>query len=64
MRVMHVRQMRMLVPQPLVPMGMRMRFARRIIGRVFVLMVFIMHMRVCMLHRLVRMLMFVTLRQV
>jgi hypothetical protein len=64
MRVMHVRQMWMRVPQPLVPMDMRMRFARRIIGRMFMLMMFIVHMRVCMLHRLVQMLMFVALRQV
>ena len=45
MRVMHVREVRMLVPQPVMPMGMGMRLARRIIGRVLMLMVLIVSQR-------------------
>ena len=51
------------VCQPLVPMDMGMRFARRITRRVFVLMVLIVRVRVRVLHRLVGMLMLVMLGQ-
>jgi hypothetical protein len=45
MGVMHVREVRMLVLQPVMPMGMGMRLARRITGRVFVPVVLIVSQR-------------------
>jgi hypothetical protein len=64
MRVMHVREVRMLVPQPVMPMGMGMRLPRRIIGRVLMSMVLIMHVGVRMFHWLMNMFMLVMLGQV
>ena len=64
MRVMHVREVRMLVLQPVMPMGMGMRLVGRITGRVFVLVVLIVHVGVSVLRRLVHVLMFVMLGQV
>jgi hypothetical protein len=48
---------RMLVRQPVMPMGVVMRFAGRIVGRVLMLTVFIVHVRMRVLHRFVSMLM-------
>ena len=62
-RVMHVRNMRMPVTQPHMPVAMRVRFAGRVIRIMRVLMVLVMHMRVTVLHRLVCMLVFVMLGQ-
>lgn len=64
MRVMHVRDMRMLVLQPLMPMDVGMRLPPWIAGRVHMLMVFIMHVGMRVLHRLMNMLVLVMLGQV
>ena len=59
--MMHVWHVRVSVHQPLVPVGVGVRLAGWIVRCVVVLMVFVVHMRVRMLHRLVHMLMLVTL---
>lgn len=52
MRVMHVGNVRMSVPQPFVPMHMRVRFSRRIAGSMFVLVMMVVDMRMRVFHRL------------
>jgi hypothetical protein len=59
--MMHVRGMRVPVLQSLVPVGMGVRLAGRIIGGVDVLVVLVMHVRMRMLHRLMHMLVLVVL---
>lgn len=59
--VMHVRDVRVTMLQRLVPMSVGVRLAGWIVRCVVVLMVLVVHMRVRMLHRLVHMLMLVTL---
>lgn len=63
MRVMHIRQMRMLVFQRLMPMRMSMWFTRRITRCVFVLMVLIVEVGMGMLHRGMNVLMLMMLGQ-
>ena len=46
-----------------VPMEMRVRLAGRILGQVLVLMVFIVHMPVLVLHRFMDMIVFMTFRE-
>ena len=54
--VVHVGDMRVLVAQALVPVPMRMRLAWRIVCRMLVLMVLVVHVAVEVLHGLVLML--------
>ena len=62
--VVHVRHVGMLVRQSLVPVPMRVRFARRILNRVHVLMMLIVHMLVRVCHSLMNMLVLMIFRQV
>ena len=62
--VVHVRHVRMLVLQPLVAMRVRVGLAGRIVRRVLVLMVLIVHMRVGVLQGLMDVLVLVVLGQV
>ena len=59
--VVHVGDMRMLVAQALVAVPMRMWLAWRIVCRVLVLMVLVVHMAVGVLHGLVLMLVLMVL---
>ena len=59
--MMHIGDVRVLVLQPLVPVGMRVRLAGRVVGAVLVLMMFVVDVGVRMLHRLVHVLMLVAL---
>ena len=52
------------VPRHGVVVRVRVRLARRVVGAVFVLVVFVVNVAVVMLHRLVPMFVFVPLRQV
>jgi len=62
--VVDVRVMRMGMHHRFVPMPMRMWFAGRIVGPVLVLMMFVVHVLVFMLHRFVRVFVFVSLSEV
>ena len=57
--VVHVRHMRMLVPEPAVAVPVGMRLAGRIVGCVAVPMMLVVDMRMCMLHGLMHVLMIV-----
>lgn len=63
MRVMHVRHMRMPVPQTDMPMTMGMRLAGRIVRAVRMAMMNIVHMHMDVLQRLMCMIVFMHLRQ-
>lgn len=63
-RVMHVGEMRMLVSQRGMPMPMRVRFPRRVVGTVVMLVVFVVTVGVFVIHRLMGVHVFVALRQV
>lgn len=56
---MHIRHVRMLVCQSLVAVPMSVWLAWRIVGRMLVLMMLVVHMLVLVLKRLMHMLMFV-----
>jgi hypothetical protein len=62
--MMHVRDVGMPVCQPAMPMDVRVRLPRRIVGRVLMVVMGVVHMRMRMLHRLVRMGVLMTLGQV
>ena len=61
--VMHVGRVRMFVLEPAMHMEMRMRL-RRVFRTVRMLVVLVMHVRMCVRHRLVDMFMFVALGEV
>ena len=63
MGVVHIRKMRMLVAQPIMPVAVRVRLARRVVWTVDVLVVLVVHVRMSMLHGLVLMRMLVSLGQ-
>jgi hypothetical protein len=60
MLVVRVRYVRVCVPQPAVPVEMRVGLAWRVLRAVFASMVFVMHMRMCVRQRLMAMFMLVT----
>ncbi len=60
MVVMHIRHMRVRVPQRRMLMEMSVRFAGRIEWTVDMTMVLVVHMRMSMSHQLVNVLMFMT----
>jgi hypothetical protein len=60
----HVRQMWVTVLQALVPVGVGVRLARRIVRRMLVLVMLVVDMGVHMLHRLVNVVMLVVLCEV
>ncbi len=62
--MMHVRYVPMSVPQPTMPVPMRVRFARRIFRCVDMLMMFIMSVRMRMIHWLMNVTVMVALREV
>ncbi len=64
MGMVHVRNVRVRVPHPTVLVEMRMRLARGIQGAMYVAMMLVMHMRVRMAHRLVKMLVFMMFGEV
>ena len=64
MPMMDVRVMRVGMSYPRVSMPMSVRFARRIAGRVLVLVVLVVVVEVFVFHRLMNMLMFVSLGDV
>ena len=59
--VVNVRVVRVRVSQVLVPVRMTVRLSRRVVGGVFVLVVFVVNVTVFVFHRLVMMFVFVTL---
>jgi len=62
--MMHVRYVPMNVPQPTMPVPMRVRFARRFFRCVDMLMMFIMSVRMRMIHWLMNVTVIVALREV
>ena len=62
--MMHVGYVRVPVPHFGMPMRMHMRFAGRVVRQVLVLVMFIVHMGMRVLHRLMLVLMFVLLGEV
>ena len=61
MAMVNIRIVRVRVDERLMPMTMAVRLARRIIRRVFVLMMLVVHVSMCMLHLLVNVLVLVAL---
>jgi len=61
--VMHIWDVRVFMGEALVPMGVRMRLTEWIARQVVMLVVLIVHVRVCMLGALVKMIMLVVLRE-
>ena len=64
MLMMHVRDMRMTVPHPRMPMGMNVGFTRWIARQMLMLVVLVMHVGVGMLHGLMLVFVLVALSQV
>lgn len=62
-RMMHIRHMRVLVPQTDMLVTVRMRLSRWIVGSMPVLMMDVVNMGMHVLHRLVLMIVFVHFRQ-
>ena len=64
MRVVHVRDVRMLVPEALVMVGVRVRLSRRVLRAMLMLVMGIMDMGMSVLHGFVNVLVIVLLGQV